>query len=436
MDKFKNKFTRRKFLRYGAASLAGIASSGFLVRAGQAEEPIKILGTVAFSGAASNIGPGYDKAIRLAVNEINRLGIEGFSRMDYKVVDTETKPSVVKRKLRREVLTWDPDLVGGVALETTIRPLLQELPQYKTVGFVGGHLSMTKYIPPGEVPYHKWLAYYGYADYFAGQLAGRFFEKMGAEKVALVGGDYDWGYSNSIGLKAHWLKEKPFEISPVIYTPLDKTDYSTEVQIIKKEKPDALFCPYTGAGWMSLPKQLREAGARPEIFLYGTTYSNMGGAKVTGAYGAENIYTLADHDPGTKEWAEYVKKWKDAYGAKAYPDTYSNNYYQQIYWFKKVFEKAGTKDSEMIVETMQNTAFQNICISPMGPMGPYGSNMGAKGAIIQFATGSSDLDPTFDLHPELRETYVTPEMTIPEILDEMQEIERLKPEKSYPKGGS
>ena len=157
------------------------------------EEPIRILGTVAFSGAAGNIGPAYDRAMKLAVEEINEAGIKGFSGIEYKVIDTETKPSVLQRKLKREVGAWKPDVMGGAALETTISPICVEAPKYKIPAFVGGHLSMSKYLPPGEVPVTKWVVYYGYADYWAGQLDGRFFEEMGAKKVCLIGGDYDWG---------------------------------------------------------------------------------------------------------------------------------------------------------------------------------------------------------------------------------------------------
>lgn len=413
-----------------------ILTVGFVFSAIPQEEPvIKLLGTVAFSGAASNIGPAYDRAMRLAVKEINKAGIKGFSRIEYKVIDTETKPSVFRKKLRREVLTWKPDVAGGAALETTIRVPCADAPKYKLPYFVGGHLSMTKYVPPGEVPLTDWIFYYGYSDFFAGQFAGRFFDQMGAEKVAFLGGDYDWGYSNSIGLKYYWETHgHPFEIGPVLYTPLDKTDYSTQVEVIRKEKPDAIFIPYTGAGWMSAAKQLRDAGARPDIVLYGTTYSNMGGAKVTGAYGAEGIYTLADHNPTTQAWAEFVKKWKEEYGEKAYPEAYTNNYYQMVWWLKKVFEKAGTKDPETIVEMAKETSFQNVCISPMGPMGPKGENLGAKGAVVQFLPGASNLDPTFDLHPVLVKTYDTPPLTSEEVLDKMEGIERLKEGGHYPKG--
>ena len=431
-----NRRSRGKlWLLVGATLLLAGIAAGTLLAEGKAEElePIRILGTLDFSGAAGNIGPAYDRAMKLAVEEINAAGIKGFSGIEYKVIDCETKPSVLQRKLEREVATWKPDVMGGAALETTISPLCVLAPRYKIPAFVGGHLSMSKYLPPGEVPVSKWVVYYGYADYFAGQNAGKFFHDMGARKVALIAGDYDWGYSNGMGLKAYWEKNgRPFEISPVIYTPLDKTDYTTEVLIMRNEKPDAVFIPYTGAGWFSVAKQLKDAGALPRLTLYGTTYSNMGGAKITGAYGAEGIYTLADHDPTSPAWAEFVKKWQAKYGAQSFPEAYTNNYYQMIYWIKEVYEKAQTKDPDVIVDLMQKTSFQNVCISPMGPLDGMGNNIGAKGAIVQFVPGAGELDPSFPLHEELVKVYETPRQTMQEILAELKGYRKLESAEKYP----
>ena len=113
---------------------------------------IKILGTMPLSGEAANLGPAYDRAIRMAVDELNEAGIPGFAGIDYKVIDTETKPSTFQKKLEREVQTWHPNLIIGAALETEIRVPCQLSPQYKLPCIVGGHLSMSKYLPPGEVP--------------------------------------------------------------------------------------------------------------------------------------------------------------------------------------------------------------------------------------------------------------------------------------------
>ena len=397
------------------------------------EEPIRILATVAFSGVAGNIGPGYDKAMRLAIDEINAMGIDGFSHIEYKVIDTETSPSALDAKLRREVMTWHPDVVGGTALETTTRVLSMRCPEYKLPSFQDGHMGMTKFLPPGEVPLTQWLNYYGYSTMFAAEFAVRFFQEMGAEKVAFFAGDYDWGYDHGLGMKYAWEKYgRPFEIAPVMYVPLGKTDYSAEIQIIKQEAPDAIFVPYSGAGWFSLAKQLRDAGAMPRIVLYGATYSNLGAAKVTGEYGAEGIYCLADHDPTTDVWRDFVRRWKDAYGEQSYPDAYANNYYQMMYWIKEVFEEAQTKDPETILQTMREVSFQNVSISPMGPMGPSGANLGAKGAVIQFLKGSSKLDPSFGLHPVLVRTYQCPDTTALELLDIIKDLERLQPGERYP----
>lgn len=429
------KTSRKNFDGKISVVLAGVLILALLVpvSAVKAEDKvIRLLGTVSLSGAAGNIGPAYDRAMRLAVKEINAAGIKGFDRLEYKMIDIETKPSVFARKLKREIQNWKPDVAAGAALETTIRVPSKDAPKYKLPYFVGGHLSVTKFIPPGNVPVSKWVAYYGYASFFAGQIAGKFFHEMGAKKVAFVGGDYDWGYSNSLGLKDYWEKNgRPFEISPVIYTPLDKTDYSTEVQIVKDARPDALFSPYSGAGWFSLAKQLAAAGAKPKYLLYGTTYSNMGGAKITGLEGARNIYTLADHDPGSQAWKEFVARWKAEYGEKAYPEAYTNNYYQAVYWAVKAFEAAGTKDGETVMDAMIKTSFQNVCINPMGPLGPYGSNKGAKAGIVKFESGAGELDPSFGLHPVLVKTFTTPDMDIKQVIAQIGGMERLMQGKKY-----
>ena len=190
-----------------------------------------------------------------------------------------------------------------------------------------------------------------------------------------------------------------------------------------------------GAGWFSFPKQLRDAGAMPKYFLYDPTYSNMGGAKVTGAYGAENIYTLADHDPASPEWADFVKKWKAAYGKDAYPEAYTNNHYQVIYWIVESFKKAGpkaTEDHDLLIETMHKTSFKNVCISPMGPLDDFGSNAGATGAIVQFQPGAGDLDPSFPLHEVLITTAQTPKKSADEVLQGMKGMTKLTSGESYP----
>ena len=126
--------------------------------------------------------------MQLAVEEINKIGIKGFSGIEYKAIDCETKPSVLQNKVEREAATWKPDVMGGAALETTISPTCVLAPRLKIPAFVGGHLSMSKYLSAGRVPVSKWVEYYGYADYFIGQNAGQVFQRDGCKEGLSVGG--------------------------------------------------------------------------------------------------------------------------------------------------------------------------------------------------------------------------------------------------------
>ncbi|MBW2050563.1 MAG: ABC transporter substrate-binding protein [Deltaproteobacteria bacterium] len=397
---------------------------------------LKILCTTALSGPLGAFGTGYDKAMRLAVEEINAAGMKGWSGIDYKAVDTETKPSVMQQKLLREAKAWKPDVVTAAVLETTIRVWCARLPQLKIPGFVGGHAGMSKYMPPGEVPLTKWVAYYGFPEYFSGWIAGKAFHELGAKRVAFIGGDYDWGYGNSIGLKAYWQENgRPFEIIMIGYTPLDKADLTTEVLLIKDAKVDGIFVPYTGAGWWALPKMLRDAGAMPKYFIWEASYGTLGQAKISGEYGAEGTYSIADHNPESDAWKGWVKKWRNKFGEKSYPEMYTHNYYQGIYWIKKVFEKLGpeNRDPDKVVEMMQKTSFQNVCISPMGPLGPYGGNLGAKASLVQFVKGAAkDLDPSFGLHPELKAIYDLGKWDMKSLLEKMKALKRLEKGEKYP----
>jgi ABC-type branched-subunit amino acid transport system substrate-binding protein len=418
--------------------ILGLAVFGLLanVTDGQAKErALKILATTGFSGPLAAMGAGYDRGMRMAIDEINEKGIKGFSGIEYKAVDTECKPSVMLRKLRREAQTWKPDIVFGAILETTIRVWCAELPKFKIPGFVGGHLGLTKYLPPGEVPVSKWVNYYGFPEYFSGYLAGKLLHEKGVKRVGFIAADYDWGYGNSWGLKGYWEDNgRPFEIVAFGYTPIEKVDLSTEVMMMKDAKLDAIYCPYTGSGWWALPKMLKDSGAMPEYFVWEISYSNMGSAKISGEYGAEGTYCIADHDPSTKAWRSFVKRWRDKYGEKSYPDAYGNNYYEGIYWAVKAFEKIGpdNKDPDKVVEVLQKTSVRNVNVGHMGPTCPYGTNQGAKGGIIQFVKGSSELDPSFNLHPIKDRVFDVPKMDLKQLLDTVKGMEKLERGVKYP----
>src|SRR5450756_1457621 len=146
---------------------------------------------------------------------------------------------------------------------------------------------------------------------------------------------------------------------------------------------------------------------------------------------ASDVYK---RQPTVPAWAEFVTKWKAKYGKDAYPEAYTNNHYQTIYWFIEAVKKAGPQgliDHNLLIDTMHQTSFQNVCISPMGPLDAYGSNAGSTGAIIQFQAGSG-LDPSFPLHEVLIKKVVTPKKDAQQVLDIMKGMTKLEQGQTYP----
>ena len=173
----------------------------------------------------------------------------------------------------------------------------------------------------------------------------------------------------------------------------------------------------------------------PPFLVMGAGYESLGAAQVTGESGAENIYSYTMVDPDTEEWAGFVKRWKGMYGEKSYPFSFSASAYDTMYWIKEVYEKAGHKDPEGILEVMEKTSFKKVGIGAMGPKGLYGANKGAVVGIMQFKPGATELHPSFGLHEALVAKYDVPGHDLPELIEKVKGMERLLPGKSYPKAG-
>jgi ABC-type branched-subunit amino acid transport system substrate-binding protein len=398
---------------------------------------LKFLTTTAMSGPFAGFGVEYDKAIRMAVEEANKRGLKnGWDGIEYKVVDTEAKPSLTQQKLLREAKTWKPDAVFGGVLETDLRIWNVRLPRLKIPGLVGGHMGMSKHMPPGEVPLSKWVMYYGFPGYYSGWLAGKVFHKMGVKRVGFIGGDYDWGYDNSAGLKAYYLENgKPFDLVMIGYTPLDKADMTVEAIQVKKAKIDGLFVAYSRAGWFSIPAALKDINAFPEYFVYEVSYSNIGNAKISGAYGAEGVYTIGDHNPKSKDWRDFVTLWRKYYGAQSYPGAYTGNQFTSTNFAIKAFEKMGpnVKDPDKIVENLQKTVHKDVLFSPMGPIGPFGGNHGAKATLVKFVKGADKtMDPEFPIHEELQGVYELEKWNAKDLMQKMKKLGKMENGDVYP----
>lgn len=74
-----------------------------------------------------------------------------------------------------------------------------------------------------------------------------------------------------------------------------------------------------------------------------------------------------------------------------------------------------------------------LAVSPSISAGTLLENCcGAKGRIIQFVKGSSDLDPSFNLHPIKDRVFSVPKLDLIQLLNEVRGMEKLERGVKYP----
>lgn len=65
---------------------------------------------------------------------------------------------------------------------------------------------------------------------------------------------------------------------------------------------------------------------------------------------------------------------------------------------------------------------------------PLRHQQGARGAIIRFVKGSSDLDPSFNLHPILVDLFNVPKLDLIQLLNKVRGMEKLEKGREVPSG--
>jgi urea transport system substrate-binding protein len=409
------KISRRSYLKYaGAAGVAAVAIGAgaylWAQQTGRKEETINIAAFHAGSGACSALGVPWMRAEMLAVKHINEKGVKGFAGIKYIYYDNETSTAEAKRKFERMIQTEQVDFVVYGDCEFVDKVEVVCAYEARIPHMTGSQSGDILY---GDVPLSHYYFAHDCTNLDQGIAAGETLYKLGAKKVGFIGADYDYGYLIYAGLNAFNAENgEPFEINPVLFTPLDKTDYTSEIAILKGAKLDALVCVYTGAGFLSLPKQIVAAGAKPDIVFYSGDWGSLAEAKLAGYEGMVDSYALVPtRDPTSSDWKKFVEAWRAEYGEDSYPSLWTEGAYQTMWAIKAAFEKAGTKDKETVKEVLRKNVWsgESGALRPdagdAGPFTEWGQNLGNVQNVIQFREGASDLMPDFNLHQEVFAPY-------------------------------
>jgi branched-chain amino acid transport system substrate-binding protein len=333
-----------------AASLLCLCSA----TAWSADKTIKIGVPVGLSGANSVIAPAVVQASELAVDEINASGGILGRKVELVVADDGSGAMGAQKAYDSLIFSSKVDVIIGMetsAARNAALPIVSrgKIPYLYTSFYEGRSCNKWMFIT-GWVPEQQSSAV---VDYLM--------EAKNARNFFLVGSDYAFG-RGVLEFTRKYIEKAGGKVVGEEYLPMDGSDWTAIISKIRSSAPDAMIsCTAGGAPNVSLGKQLKSAGI-------GIPYGNMAidegtaqsmGSDAAGMIFAASYITSLDTPENKAFLAAMQKKFGNAMKT---PNDLSVPQYDGIYLYKAAAEKAGSTDSEKVVEALGQ-------VSVKGPRG-------------------------------------------------------------------
>lgn len=333
------------------ASLMLVACSNGQEAAQGDSDSYKVGGNFELSGQVANYGIAMDKAVTLAVEEINsNNGINGkkvnYVHFDNKSEKTETASIGTK-------LMTEENVVGVVGPATTGNAQAQiPVAEKYAVPVIypaatGDGLTLQ---PNGSV--YEYIYRTCFVDSMQGTLGAQIAEDKFEAKKAVIIVDNTNDYSKNMA--ENFKKNFSGKIVAEEVYQEQATDFKAILTSIKNKDFDILFIPgyYNEVGLII--KQAREMGINQPI-LGG---DGLGDAKLAELAGVENmkdIYYLSAFYPQNKsdKVQTFVKAFKEKYNEE--PNQFAALAYDSMMLLAKAIEKAGSADSKAISKALAET---------------------------------------------------------------------------------
>lgn len=312
-------------------------------------KPIKLGILEDQSGDFALVGIQKLHAAQLAVEEINKDGGLLGRQIDIIAPDTQSDNNRYQEMARKLILEDKVNVIMGgfsSASREAIRPIMEKEKMlfFYNNQYEGGVASKYTFAT-GAVPEHQVTT-----------LISAMIEKYGP-KIYTIAADYNFGQ-----ITADWVKrtaeENGGEIVAEEFIPLGVSQFSSTISKIKQANPDVLVTLLVGQAQSSFYGQWAKEGNN-DIPM--ATTVNMAQAYEHKRFkppALANMYVTAPFMEELAEVTPAAKKFVDNFYAKFPKDEYvgmeAAAQYSGIYLWAKAVEKAGTTDTDEVIEALES----------------------------------------------------------------------------------
>ncbi|MGC8907217.1 MAG: ABC transporter substrate-binding protein [Desulfomonilaceae bacterium] len=325
--------------------------AAFFSAAAAEEPPIKLGVMFISSGPLGGYGVNGQRAVEMAVEEINAAGGVLGRKLVAIFGDTKLKPDVATQLAEKFINEDKVDFLMGPTSSGVAMSLSEAARKHKKIlvvtqaatdSLTGAKFNPYLFSTLSNVMMHSRSGAY----YMASKPYKRWM---------CIGPDYNYGHQ-SWRLFSEKLKElKPdVEIVGETFPKLMAKDYAEHIEQIRKAKPDAVWCPLWGQDAVNFIRQAKAAKLFDEIkfaFPVGAaleTLVPLGTETPAGLYMSSRYFFTT---PDSAENKEFVKKFYEKY--KQYPDYMAEETYAGVYFIKAALMRAGTTNPDAIVKAVE-----------------------------------------------------------------------------------
>ncbi|MED3624972.1 ABC transporter substrate-binding protein [Bacillus thermocopriae] len=336
-----------------AGVLAGCGGAAGTSGGGEKGETIKIGANLELSGGVASYGQSIKEGIDLALEEINKEGIDG-KKLELVAVDNKSEaPEAISGATK---LVSQDKVVAIIGAATSGNTKAQiEIAQSNNIPLLtptGTAADIT--VKDGKL--NDFIFRTCFIDPFQGTVAANFAINDLNVKTAAIFIDSSSDYSKGLAesFKELFTKEGGQIVSEEAYVAKD-TDFRAQLTNIKAKNPEFIFIPgyYEEVGLII--KQARELGISvPMMGADGwdsPKLVELAGADALNNTFITNHYSSGDSDPKVQE---FVKAFKEKYKDKS-PDAFNALGYDSAYFLADAIKRAGSSDPKKIQKALAET---------------------------------------------------------------------------------
>jgi branched-chain amino acid transport system substrate-binding protein len=334
-----------------AGVLAGCNSSS---TSGEKDgETIKIGANLELSGGVASYGQSIEEGLKLAIEEINKDGIDG-KKLELVTFDNKSDAAEATNGAIKLISQDKVAAIIGAATSTNTLAQVEIAQKNKTPLITPTGTNSTITFKDGVL--NDFVFRTCFIDPFQGTVAANFASKDLKVKNAAIIIDSSSDYSK--GLAASF--QKSFEgsggkiVAEEAYVAKD-TDFNAILTNIKAKNPDFIFLPgfYEEVGLII--KQARSLGIDVPVMggdgWDSPTLVDIAGAGALNNTFITNHYSSGDSDPKVQD---FVKAFQGKYDGKS-PDAFAALGYDTAYFLADAIKRAGGGDPEKIRKALEET---------------------------------------------------------------------------------